>query len=110
MNYEKDEISYELFQPEHPISGYEITRWVMHKIIHNPKPNKQIRFINLVKEKETEVFVQEWYDINSPKGYVNIVHLKEKCNCNKKNIKEEIIATSHRALYNACVDYIIKTT
>jgi type V secretory pathway adhesin AidA len=81
----------------------------LQKILNNPKnPNNKIRLVSLVKEKETEYFLQDWYDITKPDGYVNISNVKEFYNENTDNPKNELLNVSLRAFYNVCVDYIIK--
>ena len=115
MGYGKDEVDYNQFKPEDHVIGYEILRWVLHKINHNPKEGKKMRVIISMKDEETEIFIQEWYDVIKPDGYINVVHHKEVCPVKKDEVgaaelKEEILTTSHRALYNACVDFIVKTT
>ena len=114
--YPKKEIEYSLFIPEHPVAGNEIVRWVAQKILHNPKEGMQIKIATTQWKHVTHVFIQEWYDITKPDGFVNVVHWKEKnkffntLDVDKEELKEELLSVSHRAMYNACVDYIIKTT
>lgn len=114
--YPESEIEYSLFTPEHPISGFEMVRWVMAKILHNPKGDNLLAVKTTNWDGVSHVFIQEWYNLDLPNGFVNIVHWKEKsiygkeADVNKDILKEELLSVSHRALYNACVDYIIKTT
>ena len=114
--YPKMEIEYNLFTPDHPVSGYEIVRWAMQKILHNSKQGINLKLAISQWQHVTHVFIQEWYDLSKPNGYVNIVHWKEKNkyfdnpDIDKDKLKEELLSVSHRALYNACIDYIIKTT
>ena len=62
---------------------------------------------------ESEIFIQEWHDVTKKDGYVNVVHYKEVCELKKEDVSKEvyedaILEVSHRVVYNACVDYIIK--
>lgn len=115
MGYADGEVDYKSFTPEHPVAGFEILRWVMHKINHNPREGYKLRILISMKDEETEIFIQEWFDPTKPDGYVNVVHHKEICTLKKEEVdkevyKNELLNLSHRAIYNACVDYIIKTT
>ena len=115
MDYAEGEIDYKLFTPEHPVCGFEILRWVMHKISHNPREGYKIRILLSMKDEDSEIFIQEWYDPTKLDGYVNVVHHKESCifkkeATDKEVYKNELLQISHRVVYNACVDYIIKTT
>ena len=115
LGYEKGEVDYKYFTPEDSILGSEILRWIMHKINHNPKKGKMMRIITSVKAEETEIFIQEWYDVTKADGFINIVNSKEVCGLKKENsdaflYKEAVLGTYHKALYNACVDFIIKTS
>jgi len=115
MGYKEEEMDYKLFSPHDPIIGFEILRWVVHKINHNPRDGYKMRVIISMKDDESEIFIQEWYDTSKADGYVNIVHHKESCIFEKDKVdkevyKEELLAVSHRALYNACVDFVIKFT
>lgn len=108
------DVDYNMFKPDDPIIGYEILRWVVHKINHNPKPGMKMRTIISMRDEDAEVYIQEWYDVTKSDGYINIVHHKESCDVKKEEVdkevyKDAILATSHRALYNACIDFIIKT-
>jgi hypothetical protein len=114
MNFEGD-VDYSKFKPDDSIIGFELLRWVMHKINNNPKEGMKMRVIVSMKDEETEVIIQEWYNALKPDGFVNIVKHKEVCELKKsetdKNLyKDAVLATSHRAVYNACVDFIIKTS
>ena len=114
LGYGKD-IDYSLFTPEDHVSGFEILRWVMHKINHNPKEGKTMRIIISMKDVSTEVFIQEWYDTTKSDGFINIVAHKELCEYKKDEVSDPqfhqaVLETSHKATYNACVDYIIKTS
>jgi len=115
LGYNKDEVDSKSFTPHHNVMGYEMLRWVMRKINYNPKEGMKMRIITSVKDDETEVFIQEWFDISKPDGFINIVNHKETCQFEKDEVskeiyEDEILNVSHRAMYNACVDYIIKTT
>lgn len=78
-----------------PDTEYECLRYVLLKIRKNPREGAKIRIVIYIKDDESEVYIQEWYDTANPKGYVNVVHTKAQ--------------TEHRAAYNACVEYILKT-
>lgn len=82
----------ENFKPE---EHYEILRWIMHKIKKSPRPGYLIRILIGLKADETEVYIQEWYDIKNAHGHVDVVRVSAK--------KE------HEAIYNACVNYVLKT-
>ena len=108
-------VEFSAFKPDDPIIGCEFLRWVMHKINHNPKDGMKMRIIISMKDEETEVFIQEWYNTQKPDGFVNVVQHKECCEVKKGDVevnvyKEAVLATSHKAIYNACVDFIIKTS
>lgn len=115
LGYSEKEMDYGIFAPDKSIGGFEILRWVMHKINCNPKDGYKMKIIVSVKEEETDVVIQEWYDTSRLDGYVNVVSHKEICNLKKEETEKkiyenEIINVSHRAVYNACVDFIIKTS
>lgn len=82
-----------VFEPE---KDYGILRRTLYKIKTNPKEGSIIKIIICIKADETEVVIQDWYNVNDTEGRVNVVKLKAK--------------TEIRAVYNACVDYIIKTS
>jgi len=111
MGYGKD-VDYTHFTPHDHVGGFEILRWVMHKINHNPKEGKQMRVIISMKDIETDIFIQEWYDTTKSDGFINIVSIKEKCTTkeDEDSYQDDVLETSLRATYNACVDFIIKTT
>ena len=79
-----------------PQENMEILNWVLHKIKKTPREGYQNRIVIFIKEEESEITIQEWFDVKSPKGFVNITKVKGK--------------SEYRAIYNACVDYIIKTS
>lgn len=113
LGYNEKEVDYKQFSPHDPLMGYEILRWVMHKINHNPKEGYKMKIIATMRDESAEVFIQEWHDVLKSNGYVCVVHCKEECKldkqtCDKNAYEEELINISHRAAYNACVDYIIK--
>ena len=113
LGYEGKDVDYKQFAPHDTTMGFEILRWVMHKITHNPKPEKIMRVIVSMKDEETEVFIQEWFDTSRTDGYINVVSHKEKCTAKKEDsdiYEEALLQVSHKAVYNACVDYIIKTS
>ena len=83
----------EAFSPQ---DNMEILNWVLHKIKKNPREGYLNRIVIFIKEVETEVTIQEWFDVTKPKGFVNVVKISEK--------------SEYRAIYNACVDYIIKNS
>ena len=109
------EVDCKTFTPEDPFIGFEILRWVIHKINHNPKEGYKMRTIISIKDEETEVFIQQWYDTTKADGYINVVSHKEVCEANgggveKKQYEHALLSTSHKAVYNSCVDYIIKAS
>jgi len=113
MGYDEKELDYKLFAPHDPVIGSEILRWVIHKINHNPREGYKMRTIISMKDDETEVFIQEWHNTSKPDGYVNVVSHKETCELKKEETEKEIyknvvLEVSHKAMYNACVDFIIK--
>ena len=115
LGYEGTDVDYKQFTPHDSILGFEILRWVMHKIMFNPPSGSQIKIITYMKKDECEIYIQQWHDVSRTGGYVNVVHCKEICDLNgdvteKKIFEEAILQLSHRATYNACVDYIIKTS
>ena len=115
LGYSEKEVDYKNFAPHNPIVGFEILRWVMHKINHNPRNGCKMRIIVSMRDEESEIYIQEWHDTTKSNGYVTVVHHKEFCQINendvdKKTYEDEVINVSHKAAYNACVDFIIKTT
>lgn len=116
MGYDVNkELDCNQFIPHDTICGFEILRWVMHKINHNPREGFQIRILLSMKDEDSEIFIQEWHDTSKKDGYVNIVHCKELCPYKKGEVDKQvyenaILDVSHRVVYNACVDYVIKTT
>lgn len=115
MGYEEEGLDYKSFTPHDPLMGFEILRWVLHKINLHPRDGYKMRVILSMKDDETEVIIQEWYDTSKPDGYINIVHHREICGLkkeetDKETYKEAVLEVSHRAVYNACVDFIIKFT
>ena len=113
MGYEDKDVEYKNFCPHDKTMGTEILRWVIHKISHNPREECKIRTIISIKDVETTVFIQEWHNTAKPDGYVNVVHQKEICDLkesetDKETYQDALIQVSHRAIYNACVDFIIK--
>lgn len=109
LEYKEEDVSIKEFSPHDEVCGFEILRWVLHKITSNP-PNKtsKIRMVSLVKELEVEFYIQEWYDITKKDGYVNISHVKECFDVNSFDKKTEMLNMHLRAFYNICVDYILK--
>jgi len=110
-----DEADYSQFSPHDPVIGFEFLRWIMHKINHNPRDGYKMRVLLSIKDDETEVFIQEWHDTSKPDGYVNVVQHKGVCDLKKEETDKEIyqdaiLQVSHRAVYNACVDFVIKYT
>lgn len=115
MGYENKDVEYKDFYPHDHIIGFEILRWIMHKINHNPREGYKMRIIMLMRDDETEIFIQEWHNTSKPDGYVNVVHHKEICALKKEETdkeiyKDAILQVSHKAVYNSCVDFIIKTS
>jgi hypothetical protein len=115
MGYDGKDVDYKDFCPHDPTLGFEILRWMFHKINHNPKEGYKMKVILTMRDDESEVFIQQWHDTSKRDGYINIVHCKEVCELKKEEVSKEIyhdaiLQVSHRAAYNACVDYLIKTT
>ena len=109
LGYSESEVDYKTFNPHNSVGGFEILRWVMHKINHNPRDGYKMRIILSMKDEETEIFIQEWHDTTRSDGYVVVVHHKEICklkkeDVDKKTYEDEIINVSHRVVYNACID------
>jgi uncharacterized protein (UPF0335 family) len=74
-----------------------------------------MRILFSVKDEETEIFFQEWHNVSKQDGFVNVVHIKEVCAVKKEDVDKQvyenaILDVTHRAAYNGCVDFIIKTT
>ena len=112
LGYE-EKMDNEKFCPDNAISGFEILRWVMHKICTNPKEGRVLKTQISIKAKTTRIDIQEWYDIKKQSGFVNIVQCEYGCDLKKEDVSEntyknEIINVSHIAMYNACVDFILK--
>lgn len=115
MGYEEENVDYKTFIPHDYVVGTSILMLMIQKINHSPKNGNKMRVIISIKDEETEVFIQEWHDPSKKTGYVNVVHIKEVCRlkkgeCDKNEYKEDVLKTMHRAIYNACVDFVIKVT
>lgn len=113
MGYSDEQVNYDTFIPHDSITGICILMLIVSKINQMSTDDLKMRAIISVKEDDTEVFIQEWYDTIRPDGYVNVVHVKEFCLVekteeNKAEYKEENLKMTHRAIYNACVDFVIK--
>jgi hypothetical protein len=114
MGYE-EETNYEYFVPHNYVIGTNILMLAIQKINHSLRNENKMRVIISIKDNETEVFVQEWYDLSKKAGHINIVHIKEMCEfkkgeCSEEYYREDVLKTMHRAIYNACVDFVIKAT
>lgn len=115
LGYTGKDVDYKDFNPHDSLMGFEILRWVIHKISHNPREGYKMKVLVSIKDAATEVLIQEWHNTSKPDGFVNVVYHSEVCDLVKEDVSKEvyeeaIINTSHRAAYNACVDYIIKTS
>ena len=113
MGYDNGELEFANFVPHDPTIGFEILRWVLHKISHNPRDGYKMRVLLSMKDEETEIFIQEWYDVSNPRGFINIVQHREACGLKKEDVdknkyRDAILDVSHRVVYNACVDFAIK--
>jgi len=115
LGYNEKEVEYKTFAPHDPTMGFEILRWVLHKINHNPKEGFVMRTIISMRDELTEIYIQEWFDVLRPDGFINVVSHRESCELKKEGTdknayQDAVLGASHRTVYNACVDYIIKTT
>lgn len=103
--YNKIDDDYQYFIPNDAVSGVGILFLTIHKINNMFLGSDKMRFLLSIKKNEVEIYIQRWHDVSKKDGYVNIVHIKENCLENQK----EIIDITHKVIYNSCVDFIIKT-
>ncbi len=113
IGFEKQEVDFKKFVPHDAIIGFEMLRWVMYKILSKKSEDgHKIKILTSNTASSTRILIQEWHDSHSPNGYVNVVDVKEVYpkDAEEMSREEKLLLTPHKALYNACVDFIIKTT
>jgi len=81
------------FKPE---EHFELLRLIYHKIRNTPREGHIIKIIKELYADKCRVTIQEWFDTSKPEGHYEVVKVEDK--------------NEHRAVYNACVEFIIKTS
>ena len=113
LGFDKQGIDFKDFFIHDKTCGGELLRWTLQKIIHCAKDGCKMKVMEQIKSNEVEIYIQEWFDVSRKDGFICIVEIKEKNSLDKEVVSKityfnESMDMLHRALYNACVDYLIK--